>query len=263
MRTHEEFLAEGRALAQAYVEGSDIGGNTPDTLVEKCAREKGLNAEQIRRLGRATNVALFSVKYAAAAGQTDRRVEFPTVDPEAVITALQAKEPEGPVKLAADAYPSFVDPNAAPVIEKVAEAQLPELTAREIWRERDNVWRLQRELPSEVGAIQEKWASCIGGIIPSCRRVDHDHLEFEKNAVAVLGEHVVPELNAVRARLKMPALTESLDKYAAAREFLVGEDNALTERLKTAMDLRQQYGVQSELLSKVEAAYAASRAVGR
>lgn len=263
MRTQEEFLAEGRRLAQAYAEAQDIGGNTPDALVEKCAREKGLNAEQIRRLGRATNVSLFAVKYAAAAGQTDRRVEFPTVDPEAIITSLRAPEPEGPVKLAAEAYPSFVNPNA-PAIEKVAEAEAPPPpSAREVWRERDNLWRLQRELPAEVGAIQEKWASCISSLLPTCRRVDHDHLEFEKNAVAVLGENVVPELNAVRARLKMPPLPASLDKYAAAREFLVGEDNALTERLKTAMDLRQQYGVQSELLSKVEAAYAASRAVGR
>lgn len=259
MRTHEEFLAEGEALARAYCSAKDIGGDDPNALVEKSARDKGLNAEQIRRLGRATNVALFGVKYAAAAGQTDRRVEFPPVDPETVIAKLQAPEPEGPVKLAAEMYPSFP---TAPGQEKVAEAvtEAPYVSPRVAWVERDNLWRICRDLPNEVGALQEKWASTLKPLIATCRGAYHDHLEFEKTAVAVLGEDVVEELNWLRDALKMPRLTAEREKFAEAREYLVGVPNASTEKLKVAMETREAYAVQSKVLEKAQAAW---RAVAR
>lgn len=254
MRTAEDYKRRAAAIASAFCAAEDVGGNDLATLVEKVARDERLNPEQIKRLGRATNTAVFEAKYAAMRGQAHRRVDFSIVEPEAVIAKLQLSDGIPAAKLASDRYPALPLPplpDLTPPTEKVAaEARLP---SRELATRRADAVKLAQDLTTELEVLNLQWQAAVREAAAPCRAMGHDHLAFEKTAVAVLGDDALPELNAVRAALGRPALAATREKLAEARDRLVAAETPGTRRLKVAMDLRTAYGKARESLARVVA----------
>lgn len=250
MRTVEEYKAHAERMAKAFCAGESAGGNDLATLVEKTARDHRLNPEQIRRLSRATNVALFAEKYAAMKGQAHRRVDFTPVDEGVVIDKLQLNDGMAQAKLAHDLYPNLPGPQPAYTPqEKVAH--IPELTERERVRRRGDAVKLAETLRIELEGLNILWNTKIAQLSNPCRHIGHDHLEFEKTAVAVCGSEVYTELNAIREALRLPALAVSEEKLAEIQDRLVASPNAMTKSLQEAINLRTAYGEKQATWMKV------------
>lgn len=254
MRTAEDYKRRADAIAAAFCAGEDVGGNDLATLVEKVAREERLNPEQITRLGRATNTAVFAAKYAAMRGQAHRRVDFTIVDPEAVIQKLQLSDGMPAAKLAATRYPELPRPalpDITPPTEKVAAES--RLSPRELAARRADAVKLAKDLTTELEVLNLQWQAAVREAASPCRAMGHDHFAFEKAAVAVLGEDSLPELNAVRTVLGRPPLSATREKLAEARDHLVAAETPGTRQLKVAMDLRTAYGRVRKTRERVEA----------
>jgi len=254
VRTAEDYKRRAGAIAAAFCAGEDVGGNDLATLVEKVARDERLNPEQITRLGRATNSAVFEAKYATMRGQAHRRVDFTIVDPEAVIQKLQLSDGMPAAKLASDRYPELPRPtlpDIAPPTEKIAA--VVRLSPRELGARRADAVKLAHDLHTELEVLNLQWQAAVREAAAPCRAMGHDHLAFEKAAVAVLGEDALPELNAVRATIGRPPLAATREKLAEARDRLVAAETPGTRRIKVAMDLRTAYGKVRESLARVEA----------
>lgn len=247
-----EYTRQAESLADAFCAAQGLGGNDLSTLVEKIARDHGLNPEQIRRLGRETNTAVFGRKYAAKQGEGDRRVDFDAVDPETVISRLQTSVAPPPT-LKVASYPNLPDPKARHLTKTAAEVIDPHLTptppAGPRW---SHLQKLARELPLDLRQLDVRWQSNLRALAEDCRADGHDHVAFEKNAVAVLDADLIPELNGVRELLKFAPLSVGQAKLAEAREFLVGVPTRATRLLKQARDARHEYAQTLATLSMVQ-----------
>ena len=245
----EDYQREGRRLANAFLAGQGMGGTSLDTLIEKTSRDQGLLPEQIRRLSRATNTEMFSLKYASMKGAQDRRVDFDPVDGDALIRKLQSvAPPTAPVaEKTAALYPDIRNHRRAHFapFEKQASFVPPVHTVSpEIrWR---HLKKIASDLPVELMQLDIQWQSLTKDVAASCNNDTFDHDAFEKNAVAVLGSSVLAELNAVRAALRLPESSLSQDKVASLEDRLVGHPDKLTAKLASAMSARTAYSQKAE-----------------
>lgn len=260
MWSPDEYARQAKAVADAFCAAQGaLGGNDLTTLVEKVTRDHGLNPEQIRRLGRDTNTAVFGHKYAAKRGEADRRVDFDPVDPEVVITRLQATAAPTPAIKQAS-YPDLPNPRAWVRAKTAAETIDPYLPktppAVPRW---SHLQKLSQELPLNLRQLDVRWQSNLRALAEDCRADGHDHVTFEKNAIAVLDEDLLPELNGVRELLRLAPLAVSQEKLAEAREFLVGVPTRATRLLKQARDARHEYAKVLATLSEVERALPRAR----
>lgn len=257
MRTAQDYTQRAKAIAAAFCAGEEVGGNDLASLVEKAAREERLNPEQIRRLGRAANTETFGAKYAAMRGQAHRRVDFTPVDPEVVIEKLQLSDGMPTAKLAGTAYPDLPDPRrAARAIEKtaaVASAAPARVSRADLAARRADAVKIAKDLAYEVEGLNIRWRDAVAKAVGLCKAASHDHVEFEKAAVAAVGEDVLPELNAVRAELRLPPLPATREKLAAVRDHLLARETPATRLLKTAVELRTAYGKARETFEKAVA----------
>lgn len=252
MWSSDEYTLRAESVANAFCAGQGVGGNDLSTLVEKVARDNALNPEQIRRLGRAANTAVFARKYASKRGEPDRRIDFEPVDPEMVIDRLQANSSPTPTKVAH--YPDLPDPRAKTREKTAAEVIDPYLKppppAVPRWR---HLLKLSQDLPIELKQLDIRWQSNLRELAEDCRADKHDHVDFEKNAVAVLGHEIVPELNGVRDLLGLVPMVADQEKLAEAQEsLLVGVPNRATRLLRQALDARLDYAQKLATLAVVE-----------
>lgn len=244
MWTLDDYGKRATEIARAFCAAQDVGGNDLGSHVEKVARENALNPEQIRRLGRATNKAVFGEKYASSRGAPDRRVDFTPVDPEAVIERMQGATPAPPPPVTKTAaYPDLPDPRFRPREKTAAEVVDRYLLAPPNPVKRaSHLQKIAQETPVELMRLNVRWKHKLAELAETCRGYRHDHDAFEKNALAVLGADVMPELNRVREELKLPLLSFNHEKLAfLVEERLLGTENELTRTLKEAMEVRSEY----------------------
>jgi hypothetical protein len=252
-----DFDREATAIARAFWAGREQNGAPLNELATKTARDNGLNPEQIRRLCRSANTKAFEQKHAALKGEDDRTPNFELSDPEAVISSLHQAVTAAHTKQAAAEYPDLPNEYAPPVDaslfarEKVAalEGEINGYLSprRSPLVELRRAEKLAADLAVERHALNFAWDDALDGIAAQSRFQNWNHDDFEKNAVALFGADVLPELNAVRHRCRLSALGNGADeaevsaKLASLQHTWVGVPDALTARLKIALDVRTTF----------------------
>lgn len=259
-----DFDREAAAIARAFWAGHEQNGAPLSEIATKTARDNGLNPEQIRRLCRQANTKAFEQKHAALKGAEDRTPNFELADPESVIASLHNGVRSAHTKEAAAEYPDLSDefrpaPRATdPGREKVAA--LTSVIDESLPARRSPLVALRRAektaeaLRMERHALNFAWDEALSKIAAQTKFLHWDHDTFEKNAVALHGADVLPELNAVRQRCGLPPLGDGIadavlhSKLAAlqdewlgvADEFSSSVEGAMRVRVKFAEVVRQQ-----------------------
>jgi hypothetical protein len=250
------FEAEAAKIASAYRAGANQNGSSINALAAKVARDNNLTEQQIQRLVRATNVAMFDQEYGALkqAGAPDRIVEFDTGDPDIVIRELYKDATPATVKAASAArYPELSDQLAVlrgrpQPTTKIASVD-DHLVAIEKALGKDppverQILRLQKaaeEIRVRVKTAELTWNSTMREIGSHQRNLYFDRDDFEKTALALYGGDVLPEINALRSDRKLPPLQINLEKLAELSDRLVGESTRETDLLKQASTAREHY----------------------
>jgi len=252
-----DFDREATAIARAYWAGREQNGAALSELATKTARDNGLNPEQIRRLCRNANTKAFEQKHAALKGEPDRTPNFELADPESVIASLHQSVALAHTKQASAEYPDLRD-EFAPALDPslFAQEKIAALTheidgflgpRRSPLIELRRAEKLASELAIERHALNFAWDDALSVIAAQAKFQGWRHDDFEKNAVALFGADVLPELNAVRHRCRLGALgdgaaeDEVAAKLAALQDTWVGVPDALTAKLKEAMDVRAKF----------------------
>jgi len=260
----DQYTAKAQGIASAHVHQK---APLVD-LVEKTAREHGMNQDEIRTLSRMTNVAVFQEMFRSKKASEDRMVEFETVDPENVISRIS--------KAAGASHGDHDDcgcgcGGAGSCGLKVASAfELPDLrkapleaekVAGEL-EERDAPRPLQimrlRKLAStlEADALSAgyRWDLAVNGLARTFNKAagyGPAYAEFEKDAYATAGMDALPELTAIRTELRLPAPSPVAEKVASLQDrHLVGESPALG-KFREARAARETYVKLSSALGEV------------
>lgn len=237
--------------ASEIAKTASAGQSSLHDLTVKLAKEKGLNEEQIRRLGRAVNVKAFEEKFASMKGKQDRIVDFDPVNPEAVIQSLFSSAP-GSEKRASAAFPELADEMRgdrgwAPMQTKTASVDVKNEMLRAVPKDppiesQINHWqKVAEELGVKMAGAEMRWDSSMEQLREHSRRLHWSRDEFEKDALALYGDDVLFELNALRQSAKLPEL--ALSKHAALKlaESLFGEETEDTKLVKVAADANKEY----------------------
>ena len=156
-----------------------------------------------------------------------------------MIARLQARElPDETTKVASAPDTAYPDLWRTPVTKVASEAPARKPHPDELALRRSHLRKLAHDLPTEVAELGVRWDMKIAEIVDRCRIERHDHRAFEKSAVAVHGAEILPELQAVRARLGFAPMAATAEKLAEVREFLVAAPTPLTNALSGARDFR-------------------------
>lgn len=243
MWQQKDYEARATEIAKAYRAGLDIGGSDLPSLVEKTARDNGLLPEQIRRLSRSVNTAMFAEEYGAKTG-SDRRVDFTPVDEDEVIGRFRTAETRATASVKTASYPSLPDPRVRPERVKTAaevfDPLLPPPAPLPV--RRMHAKAAHERLRTDLGALELRWHGALAKVAHHCDRIGHLHGDFEKNAVAVLGAECLPELAQIRESLKMAASPLTASKVAEVADFLVGVEDEQTRHIQAAISARHEYG---------------------
>lgn len=245
-----EFASEAEKLSSAFVAGLQNGGASLDEMLVKSARDNNLNAEQIARLTRMTNVQTFNVLHKSKTAG-DKYVEFSLGREENVLSTLR---PTKEASASREAYPDLGDEIEA-FRPGRASAEQPE-TLQKIAsdidgylgpKERPDVeymrWtKVADDLASRTGQSEVRWELSIKSILDSAKFSGWDHDQFEKSAVALYGIDCIDELNAIRESLHISdKLSPSSEKIAAVMDKLVATPSPQTDALGRAVGARKSY----------------------
>lgn len=267
-----DFDREATAIARAFWAGREQNGAPLNELATKTARDNGLNPEQIRRLCRNANTKAFEQKHASLKGEADRTPNFELADPEAVIQQLHQTIEQASTKHAEAEYPDLSNEYAPAhngalfAQEKIAtlyrevDAALP--PQRSPLVELRRAEKLAQEMTYERHALNFAWDEALSKVAAQTTYQGWNHAEFEKNAVALFGADVLPELNAVRHRCRLPAIagdveeTEVSAKLASLQTLWVGVPDTYTALLADAMKIRAKFATlveqQQEVSTKIQ-----------
>lgn len=254
---NSDFDREASAIARAFWAGHEQNGAPLSEIATKTARDNALNPEQIRRLCRQANTKAFEQKHAALKGAADRTPNFELADPETVIASLQSSVRAANTKEAAAEYPDLSDEYRPalratdPAREKVAaftsaiDAHLsPQKSPLVALRRAE---KTAESLRMERHALNFAWDEALSKIAAQTKYLHWDHDAFEKNAVALHGADILPELNAVRQRCGMVPLGEGVAdnvisaKLAALQDAWIGVPDDFSTEVQTAMRLRLKF----------------------
>lgn len=255
--TEDQFIARAKQLAREHA-----STHAPlNDLVEKVAREATLNPDEIRTLGRLTNVAVFQEMFQGktASDAPDRMVEFEPGDPEVVITRIVKSAGTAAgcscgtcatcgVKMAAYAgeLPDLMRAVRVPGVEVETEKVASEPTEREAPRQLQimRLIKLAENLDVETKIAASRWESTVSELVRRFKKAPGygpSFIDFEKDALASEGYAVRPELEVVREELRLPPGNVDRQKMASLRDKHVYEDSAELRLIKRAVSERDNY----------------------
>jgi len=244
-----EYIRRANEIAVAHAASK----RSINDLAEKVARENCLNPDEIRTLTRLANVAAFQELFKAK-DDGDKMVEFETGDPEAVIRRIVDEEPPQSANIHNDklaAYTAVPDMMRAKRLgrefdaaEKVAAYDdVPERPLRP-----DMTVLALRKLASEFEIEQlgaaHRWETKLAELTQVFRRpagYGPVYTDFEKDAYAVYGMDIVPELTLLRENLRMPAPNPDPEKVASLCERHVADATKELSVLEQAKQAREDY----------------------
>ena len=244
----KQFDQKATDIAQAFHTGS---GNLHDLTV-KLSKDQGLNEEQIRRLGRAVNVKAFEQKFASLKGKADRIVEFDPVDPETVIDDLFQNATVAE-KQASAAYPNLPDQMRsargwADTTMKTASVDIDAEIQKSVPKDppiesQINHWqKVTDELNVKVAGAEIRWDAAMETLLQHSKRLHWKREEFEKDAIALYGDEVLFEINALRGAVELPALEITKEDAVKLSSHLFGEETEDTKLIKMASEAHASYG---------------------
>jgi len=245
------FEQAAASLARAWHAGRDQKGASLGDLVEKTARDEGLNPEQIRRLARITNGFAFNAIFKAAGAEkaAERYPDFEVADADVVIARLH-KEVEAPAAKTAAEYPAL-DDQFAPLRERPEDFAGSEKRAAAVGHLEGIQAALgpaqspyaryvaAKHAADEAAVVRTRhlraWDEGMLALRAKLAEVGFDRDGFEVVAASLHGTAVVPELNALRELAGRPALPSDPEVYAKLAQHEVHRETAATALLaKTA-----------------------------
>ena len=243
----KQFDEKALDIARAF----DAGRGDLHDLTVKLAKDKGLNEEQIRRLGRAVNVKAFEQKFASLKGKEDRIVEFDPVDAETVISDLFHGAPVAEKKASAS-YPDIPNQMRGARgwdVETVKTASMDVYAEINRSVPKDppiesqiNHWRkVAEDLNVKLAGAEMRWESAMETLVQHSKRLYWNRDEFEKDAMALHGAEVLFELNALRQGAKLVVLEVSEDQAEKLASHLFGEESEDTRLIKGAAEARANF----------------------
>jgi hypothetical protein len=249
-----EYISRAAAIAKDFA-----ASQKPLTdLVEKVAREETLQPDEIRSLGRLTNVETFKELFRLKTG-ADKVVEFEIADPEAVIRRLVSDagaEPQSANifndKLASE-YPEIPDYMREkrlggtfdlPESVKVASDDAPVRTAPS-YAVKHGLEQLKEHFTVERLVEGGRWADKVAALAKTFNKAvgyGPSLAEFEKDAYAVHGANAVPELVGLHQDLRSEFVRASDAKIASYVDRRVVDDGTTNHRLlKEAQEARRNF----------------------
>ncbi len=240
------------------------GATSINDLATKLASDAHLTPEGIRTMVRLANVAVFEQQFSkrAEAKAPDRMIEFEVGDPEVVINRLYANEKTACVSTLSTAkihnreMDLYGDIDRPAELEKVAfavEGQVVgvEETAYNPAEMKLLFKRAEDKMRDTLYQAKVQWQEATEKVarlvVAKDGRVSN-RITFEKDAVAILGENVVPELLQVCSLTKTskdPLALFGGEKIAAVTDNHVAVSMKSTDPvvglLKEAMAAREQY----------------------
>lgn len=209
MWARKNYEEAAEQIAGMFV--SSDGKDTINQLSTKVATLHNLNPEGIRTLVRLANVSAFDKTFTkrAESKSEDRMIEFELGDPEVVINNLYASaKSAAPVEKTAydrssDLYGDMpkapLEKQAAAPVQKKEEGveYSPEMMKYAFVQAKERIEMTQKQAVCRWADTMDKAAQLARTVIRSSDK----QLLFEKDAVAILGEGIVPELTAVRSRV--------------------------------------------------------------
>jgi len=231
-----------------------------EDAVAKYAQAEGWSAEQILRVARKANVGTFEKKFAQMANGSDRIVDFDTVDGDAVVARLHAAVTKG-TKTAA-VYPDIED-EMAPTQPSLVTAKVPSdfnvktAMLQEVpeYSDVEKLMHLQDvvgALKTKVAGLQWRWEGMLESLSDQSKQLYWDHERFEKNAMALYGQDVIPELNILRQLRQddAPELTKEAANAALSNSF--GVESPAVQTVMKAAQIRAEYAKHVTALATAE-----------
>lgn len=249
--TIDDFEARAMAIAKQFL----TSGTSLDALAEKTARESALNPEQIDRLCRLVNVRVFEEKFASTKGQEERIPEFEVCSAEAVrakvagvVKTAQAVQSTFVSKARYPALPNAFRPPPPPLMSKTAAVadvllDIKKAAGKSATPTAALIAAEKRasDLRGELALLSSKWTESLAtlGSLSKMARWNQD--DFEKDALALHGESILPELNAFRQQRGLPPHTFTAEKVAGIQDRIFGIESDATRLIKTAATHRETY----------------------
>lgn len=250
--TIDDFEARATAIAKQFL----TSGTSLDALAEKTARESALNPEQIDRLCRLVNVRVFEEKFASTKGQEERIPEFEVCSAETVRAKVAGAEKTAQVATrfsapAPSRYPSLPNtfrPPPPPLMSKTASVSDALLTIKQSVGKSTPptlaliaAEKLASDLRGQMALISSKWTEALHGLGQLSKTARWNQDNFEKDALALHGESILPELNAFRQQRGLPPHTFSAEKVAGIQDRIFGIESDATRLIKMAATHRETY----------------------
>lgn len=209
-----EYERAANNIAAQLVESK--GTTTINDQATKIAEDAQLNPDGVRTLVRLANVAAFEHLFSKAGEDKseDRMLVFDIGDPEQVLNRLHKDASETlQVKEAAVHYDQFADffgdMPREPALEKVAEPQpavpTPESTedtgTTQPGMAREQFRKAREKISQQSHQAQTEWYLAVEKAAALLKATDSRvafRTRFEKDAVAILGDDILPELRMVQ-----------------------------------------------------------------
>lgn len=222
MWTRKDYEREAQNIAKAF--SATKGEQSINKLAAESARINNLNPEGIRTLVRLANVDAFNEEFSKMSGD-DRILDFTTGDPEQVIAELQndAETKVASIQRVLSGSPEYdqaVDYEIDPVLQLAPMEKAAEAEPEEPKIPRHEAILLLKRAAEEFGGkvrqgemawidLMEKAAQSIR-VLGDIREAD----KLEKDALAVVGTTVVPELHML-AKMTGREYTLTTEKVAS------------------------------------------------
>lgn len=260
MWTRRQFEEAAQQIGNAHTASN--GTTSINDLALKVAQDNGLNPEGIRTVVRLANVAVFENMFGKAAENKapDRMFDFTVGDPEQVIQQLGSDVKQAHLAKTAsakDSYDRTVDyysdlrmaghtKTAAEIVHVGVEhgnaRKVSPLELSAMYKRAEELMLEQQRLAEQVWlSNMEKAAQTLRVSFPQ----PGEHAAFEKDAIALEGAQVVPELRMLRTLVHNKLASDLLmdmQKVAAVQEQHLAQPTASTrtvlEFIKAAGEAR-------------------------
>lgn len=214
--TEQDFDKAADTIARDLVQK----GVPINDTAEKIARDNALLPDQVKTMVRLANISTFLERFNTTKEGEDRTIEFETGSPEIVIQRLlkTAEQPQGIAALPEQAqqlsalsdFHDDLDMGGEKEASTIqySDEDFPELKIGR-GKPRADMVRLRMEKVSEdlgakLHAANQTWEDALAELKWHFKRAsvsEQDHLEFEKDAVAVYGNEGLLELGILRKEL--------------------------------------------------------------
>ena len=254
-----DYEREAKAIATNFVESG--GEATIDDQAVKIATQHGMNPDGVRTLVRLANVCTFEGLMAKAAETSadDRMIEYVTGDAEKVLdelhtvakTASAAEVDTKSYRKEQDYHLDMAREAPAP-LEKVAEAKPVAAIPVNVWDVKLRFQKARQKFAEDRSQAQTEWFLAMEKAANHLKAADSRvsfRTQFEKDALASLGEGIAPELRMLQTLTGAKEvvvlcggekIATVISQHVPLPEVVQGIERPILEAVKQAQTARQK-----------------------